>query len=291
MALFSGGAALVYQVAWTKMLALTFGSTTLSAGAVVAGFMGGMGLGAWAYRFVERRASRPLAVYASLEFGIAGSSLLLTWAFLALPSAFASMSASLPSGIGLAMVRIVVVFLLLLAPAMLMGATFPALCAVMIRSTDGVDRYLGMIYGLNTVGAAAGAVFGGLVLLASLGLRGGVLVAQLVNVAIGITALVLLRRSEGGVGATGDAPTETAIPTALPRLVTGIVLVGSGFTTLAYEIVWFRATRYLMGNSTYALTTVLSIFLVGLGLGSMLLRRGSARQAGERDLALCQAAI
>ena len=38
-ALLSGACALVYEVAWTKMLALTFGRTTLAASSVVGGFM------------------------------------------------------------------------------------------------------------------------------------------------------------------------------------------------------------------------------------------------------------
>ena len=42
MAFLSGGAALMYEVSWAKMLALTFGSTTFATAAVVGGFMGGI---------------------------------------------------------------------------------------------------------------------------------------------------------------------------------------------------------------------------------------------------------
>ena len=54
-------------------------------------------------------------------------------------------------------VRFCAVFGLLLLPSLLMGATFPALCTVVIRSAGGVDRHLGLVYGINTIGAAAGA--------------------------------------------------------------------------------------------------------------------------------------
>ena len=47
LAFLSGAAALISQVTWTNLLALTLGGTTLAMSAVVAGFMGGMGLGDW----------------------------------------------------------------------------------------------------------------------------------------------------------------------------------------------------------------------------------------------------
>ena len=66
----SGVAALIYEITWAKMLALTFGSTTLAAAAVIAGFMGGMGFGAKLYHFIYDRFNRPVVIYALLEFGI-----------------------------------------------------------------------------------------------------------------------------------------------------------------------------------------------------------------------------
>ena len=39
MSVFSGTAAMIYQVAWAKMISLSFGNTTLAVGAVIASFM------------------------------------------------------------------------------------------------------------------------------------------------------------------------------------------------------------------------------------------------------------
>ncbi len=287
----SGATALIYEITWAKMLALTFGSTTLSAAAVIAGFMGGMGIGAWLYPWIGRRTHRPLLVYGALELGIATSTALLTTTFYALPALFAAASDAIGSGSSLVALRFVVIFLLLLVPAMLMGATFPALCAVLIRTRQSVDHHLGMIYGVNTIGAAAGVLLAGLMLIERIGLKASVGVANALNLAVAISALLLLRTSLGSAGKRETKSSETAIPTQLPRWITGTVLLGSGFATLGYEIVWFRASRYLFGNSTYALTTVLFVFLAGLGVGSMLLRRTTRRASAERDLMLCQCAI
>ena len=97
----SGFAALVYQVAWSRMLAMTFGSSLLAAGAVVAAFMGGMGIGAWLYHRAGDRVRVPLHAYAWLELLIVIATAGFTFVYLALPYTFAA-AASWFSG-GLAM--------------------------------------------------------------------------------------------------------------------------------------------------------------------------------------------
>ena len=89
----------------------------------------------------------------------------------------------------------------------------------------------------------------------------------------------------------GGTETTVAAPTALPRWIIGLVLIGSGFTTLAYEMLWFRALRLFVGNSTYAPGAVLIVFLCGLGLGALPLRWVLRRGRPERDLCLCQLLI
>lgn len=291
LAFLSGVAALVYEVTWAKMLALTFGSTTLAAAAVVAGFLGGMGLGAALYHRIPGHDARPLRVYALLELAIAASAAAFSAVVYALPERFAALAQGLESDAALAAVRMVLVLAMLLVPAFLMGATFPALCRGLIEGASGVDRRLGWIYGINTLGAATGALLAGLVLIERLGLRGSSLAAIAINVAVALGALALERRARPAAGSAPAAEGEDAIPTALPRAVTGFVLFLSGFCTLGYEIVWFRGLRYLVGASTYAFSIVLFTFLVGLGLGSLLLKRAAARRSPERDLLLVQCLI
>ena len=72
----SGACALVYQVVWLRELRLVFGASTAAAAAVLAIFMGGLGLGGI---FLGRRVDshqRPLLFYANLELLIAGTALL-----------------------------------------------------------------------------------------------------------------------------------------------------------------------------------------------------------------------
>ena len=267
-AFLSGMAALVYEVAWTKMLTLTFGRTTLAASAVVGGFMAGMGIGAWLYHRAQGGRLNAIRLYASLEIGIALTTALLTLGFSALPNLFVAVSGAIPAGLPMSLFRVGFVLVILLLPAALMGATYPALCAVLIRTREDAGRHLGPIYGLNTIGAAIGALIAGFVLVEQLGLRGSVWAANLINLGVGAAAWQVGRSASSDAyrpATLNDA--NALLPTYLPRRITAVVLFGSGFATLAYEIVWFRALRYLFGNSTYAFTIMLVVFLLGLGLG------------------------
>lgn len=288
MAFGSGVAALVYEVAWARMLALTFGSTTIAAAAVVAGFLGGMGIGASRFHRVRGANTRPLLVYAWIELAIAICGIVLSTSFYALPELFASVATQLSSPALDRALCWVIVLALLVVPAALMGATFPALCRVLIRSTPGVDRHLGWIYGINTLGAASGALLAGIFLTERLGLRQSCFVAVGINLAIAGIAFAAARIDAPGLDRDERQHGETAIPTSLPRAATGTVLLLSGFCTLAYEILWFRGLRYLVGASNYAFSIVLFTFLLGLGIGALAMRRVARRTAPERDLLLVQ---
>ena len=74
----SGAAALVYEIAWTRLLTLQMGQTVAAVSTVLAAFMGGLAAGSWLGSRMERRWSeRPTAdrarlrAYAALEILVA----------------------------------------------------------------------------------------------------------------------------------------------------------------------------------------------------------------------------
>jgi spermidine synthase len=291
LAFCSGFAALVYQVAWARMLSLTFGSSTLAVSAVVAGFMGGMGIGAWFYHRVGDRIGYAIRAYALLEVGIGVTTALLTLLFFPLPHAFAAVAAHIPAGLAMDIFRVATVFLLLLLPAALMGATYPALCQTLMHTARDVEGRLGWIYGLNTLGAATGALAAGFVMVEIYGSYGSVLIANAINLSVGLCAF-LLSRTEPFTTLRGHSQqSDESLSSALPYWVTGVVLFGAGFATLGYEIVWFRALHYMLGSGTYVLSAALVIFLVGLGLGSFIYRPALRFGQPEWNLGFAEIAV
>src|SRR5438477_4490599 len=69
----SGFCALVYQVAWLPMLRLVFGASTAASAAVLAIFLGGLGLGGLLLGGRADRVPNPLRLYADLEAGVAAT--------------------------------------------------------------------------------------------------------------------------------------------------------------------------------------------------------------------------
>lgn len=64
-------------------------------------------------------------------------------------------------------------------------------------------------------------------------------------------------------------PTERATPRATALLLLGAFFF-SGVAGLVHQVAWTRVLRHVMGNTTFAITTVLTVFMGGLALGSFL---------------------
>lgn len=72
----------------------------------------------------------------------------------------------------------------------------------------------------------------------------------------------------------------------LKRILAGVVacFFFSGATGLIYEVLWIRMLGLVFGHTVFAITTVLTAFMAGLGLGSFLFGRIADRR--QRPLAL-----
>jgi spermidine synthase len=64
------------------------------------------------------------------------------------------------------------------------------------------------------------------------------------------------------------APSRELSPFARNILLACFAL--AGFTSLAYEVLWFRLLVFQMQTTIYAFTAMLTTFLMGIGLGSAL---------------------
>jgi spermidine synthase len=181
-----------------------------------------------------------------------------------------------------------------------MGMTLPLLTRYLVRTLDEAGARLGELYAANTIGAMAGTLLGGFVLIELLGLRLTSYLAVVLNVVAGTGALLLSRRWETGPdpseapAADRGRPNRPEVPRDFRprrRVVLAATFV-SGFVSLALEVLWTRMLSEGTGSSIYIFTTILAIFLLGIALGSFLYRR-YARPKGERlgTLGLCLAGV
>lgn len=291
LVLASGFCALIYQIAWQREFRLIFGASTAANAAVVAIFIGGLGLGGLVLGRYADRSSRPLALYAWLEALVAvtaAATPVLLWLIHRIYIAAGGTAA-----LGMAggtLLRLLLAVLVLGLPTLLMGGTLPAIVRSAETDADTGRRRLAMLYGANTLGAVAGAMFSTFFLLEILGTHRTLWVACLLNLLVAVVARHLARhvpdiQSRGCPGATEDLAL-----TGDPSASAGLTLIASatvGFVFFLMEIVWYRMLSPLLGGSVFTFGLILAIALLGIGAGGMayaLLRQN--RPATMRGFAL-----
>jgi hypothetical protein len=119
--------ALIYQVAWLRELRLIFGGSTAATAAVLAIFMGGLGLGGLLLGNRADKHHNPLALYAILELLIAASAATTPFLVEIVRGFYISLGGSAALGVsGATSMRLVLAILVLGVPTFLMGGTLPA---------------------------------------------------------------------------------------------------------------------------------------------------------------------
>src|SRR6266436_5783931 len=289
----SGATGLVYELLWVRVLYQTFGSTIQSVTTVVAAYMGGLGLGAWLLGRRVDRHPRPAALYGWLELAIGAFGAVSPFVLALVHRLYLWAAGALQLGGGASMaLRFGLAALVLLVPTTLMGGTLPVLTRAFMASDRGeLPRAVGLLYGLNTLGAVVGTALAGCFLIEYAGIRASLWGTALLNLALGVTALAVARPL-APLPPSGDGPVDAArLPT--PRLLrsVGLVLLGlTAFASLVDEIAWTRVLVMIVGGSTYAFTLVLLVFLLGIGIGSRIVaHRSVAPSETAARAALAQA--
>jgi len=279
----SGAAALIYEVAWTRLLTLYLGHGVAAASTVLAAFMGGLAIGAaWGGPRADRAArGDALRLYAGLEVAIAALALLVPLAVAAATPLLARAYADGNGGLSFAVLRLAVSLLVVAVPAVAMGATFPVVARWYVADAAAATRGAGALYAANTVGAALGALLAGFVLLPTLGLRATTWVGVALNLVVAAAAWILARRplpadvTAVATPAAGRAGRKAATPEPAGRglghvWLAALALGVSGFASLVLQVVWSRLLAQIIGPTTYAFSLVVAIFIGGLAIGAVI---------------------
>jgi hypothetical protein len=264
----SGFCALVYQIAWQREFRLIFGASTAASAAVVAVFMGGLGLGGW---FIGPRADRrenPLRFYAALEALVAVTAAATPLLLGLARSAYHALGGAVVLGPGGGtLLRLALAALILAPPTLLAGGTLGAAARAVERPGDRRRRATALLYGVNTLGAVAGCLAATFWLLEAFGTRRTLWLAALANLLVAVVAWAVARPR----AAVPEAPAEAAegAPGASPRFVLAAAAV-VGFVFFLLELVWYRMLGPILGGTVYTFGLVLAVALVGIAAGGLL---------------------
>lgn len=272
----SGMTGLIYEVIWIRMLTSVFGNTTYATSAVITAFMGGLALGSFVIgRFADRK-QHLLKIYASLELGIGLTALSLPLLLDALNKFYAVFYQGLHySNLQIMIIKTVMSFVILLVPTFLMGGTLPVLSKFFIRSTEQSGRRVGLLYGVNTLGATVGCFLAGFLFIEALGITKTIQFTAAINIFLAVVLFLISvfldsgkriemkkriidRQSRGS-----NLQSRYAI-----LIITGFAL--AGFVSLSFEILWTRLLVFELHTTVYAFAIMLTTFLAGIGLGSLI---------------------
>jgi spermidine synthase len=272
----------VHEVAWSRALGQVLGGALPAQAIVLGTYLFGLGAGAaWAGRRTPAGGSRPLRLYGGLEIAVAAWGLLAPLLARAAAVVVEKAGPAFGDGAPIAALRLATAALVLLPGTFAMGATFPV--AVRALPAGTARRGAALLYGVNTLAGAAGALLASFALLPLVGTRRTFAAAALLNLAAGLAALAADRRARRGPTDAGDpAPASAPVPApapAAPPAWTPLAAAGfaAGVAGALMQFGWTRAMTLAFGSTIYALGLTLAACLTGLGAGPLVVTWGRAR--------------
>jgi spermidine synthase len=261
---FSGFTALTYQVCWSKVLSQTIGTDTLSWVLTISVFLVGLASGSALCEAAAKHSRHPLGLFFLLELGLsffgAASGPLLRWV-----AQWSAHLVSDPLSIQAYTLDFVLNGVVLFPATLAMGAALPLLL-MSTSSSEAPLKSVASLYTLNTLGAACGALWAGVVSIGAFGIQNSLLLAAGAQALIAILSLFLWRK-----GAFYEA--KIAERPAAPGAWGGFYIAAFclGFIALSYELVYFRVLTYFFAGSAYVTPVALAsyLFLLALGYGSV----------------------
>jgi len=187
-------AAMICEVAWTRVLALVLGGSVYVFTIVLATFLAGLGFGALGVsavlRFVPSRARAVfygMAILAAILVSVSAAIFpYLPDLIFKLYGYFTALGGNVE---GVFQAQFLVAAIVMLVPAVMMGGLFPAAIRVMGESPHLIGEKVGSLYAWNTVGSILGAFTGGFLLIPFFGIRGaliGAVVAQCIGASVSV---------------------------------------------------------------------------------------------------------
>ncbi len=275
----SGFTSLTYELLWIKQFKLLFGATLYAISAVLCAFMLGLALGAWLItKFLDApniKKFHPIRFYGILELIIGIYALILPLILKSLSPIYPHLiSLSQNSDGTLHILQFFIGTLVMLPATMLMGATLPVLGRWAISDQYQIFPGLSVLYGLNTFGAVAGCVWTQFIAVSHLGISGTNFSAVIINILVfGLCFWGIQLKANPNITTSKSESSNIRNSSATQPILSFLLLVlfgYSGLVALSSEILWTRILVFPLGSSLYSFAIILSAFLFGIGLGSII---------------------
>ncbi len=299
----SGASALTFEILWQRQMFLIFGASAPATTAVLTAIFLGIAFGSLMATPLTNRFPRPLIVFACMETTIGVWGFCLPFLLPITDELYIFMALRLGEANPLvSVVRFALAVGLLLPATLCMGATVPVMVAGL---SDREKGRVSTVYGINTLGAVLGAVLTGLFLIRMLGMSQSRFVAAGLNIAAALfaaraaghradlpTVLPVKTETEisgarfhraghvknvphigktSVISAPVLTPSNSMHLSEVSRRMLGCLYFSAGYVALGLEVVWLRLLGIVNANSTVTFSLTLAVYLLAMGLGSLIL--------------------
>ena len=215
----SGFAALGYEVAWMRLLMVSFSfNSHYEFSIVLVAFLSGLALGGWLGSLLLTRRADLLSIFVSVQFLIGACGALSVLAFAHLSTLVEPIQRADSWWVSRTGVFFTAVAIMLL-PTVAMGVIFPLVGQIYTRQLARLGRGIGDIGAVNSLGAVGGAFVTGFVLIPLLGTEWSVKVLAALNGLVGLTIALASQKRKRLVwsGAAGLALLLVLVPSDVLR--------------------------------------------------------------------------
>ena len=188
-----GATAFAYEIAWTRLLSIEIGSSTYAFTVILAAFLAGGVIGSIAFQVLfARRKQVGVGTFSRTQTWIGGAAVASLILFRWIPSVIpVLLRATHQSFGGLVLAQIVTSGLTVLPMAAVFGFNFPAVLVLLHGEKEeeggGTATVIGKAYAANTMGAIAGSLITGFVLVPWLGSFRVIAMMATVNLLLAVT--------------------------------------------------------------------------------------------------------
>ncbi len=223
----SGFAALGYEVAWMRLLMVSFSfNSHYEFSIVLVAFLSGLALGGWLGSRLLTRRTDLLEIFVGIQFLIGACGALSVLAFAHLSALVEPIQRADSWWVSRTGVFFTAVAIMLL-PTVAMGVIFPLVGQIYTRQLARLGRGIGDIGAVNSLGAVGGAFVTGFVLIPLLGTEWSVKVLAALNGLVGLTLALVSQQRKWLVwcGAVGLALLLVLVPSDVLRRIAEPVAV------------------------------------------------------------------
>jgi spermidine synthase len=212
----SGFVALLSEVAWTRALILVLGSSTYGFTTMLVAFLVGLAGGSLLMARLLCRRVDLLWTLALLQAGIGASSLVGAYLLAELPLLYLYLFKAVSGSPALLVAgQFALACLVVLGPALLLGAVFPVVVQLLGGGSREAGGRVGVVYAANTSGAVLGAFAAGFVLIPKMGIANTLTLGIALSLSAALAVLLAAGPQWRRAGVT--AALLVSLPVLAPR--------------------------------------------------------------------------